>query len=52
MDCEKRNVRKEFIEDFVFEKTKQYVLQPKVIEQISQVVADKFNSELSQNITL
>lgn len=52
VDCEKRNVRKEVIEDFVFEKTKQYVLQPKVIEQISQVVADKFNSELSQNITL
>lgn len=51
-DCEKHNVRKDDIEDFVFETTKEYVLQPEVIEKISQVVVDKFNSELADNVVL
>lgn len=52
IDCEKHNVRKEFIEDFVFEMTKEYVLTPEVIEKISQIVVDKFNSELADNFVL
>lgn len=31
-DCDKRNVRKEDFENFVFEKTKEYVLQQNIIE--------------------
>ena len=37
---------------FVFETTKEYVLQPEVIEKISQVVVDKFNSEHADNAVL
>ena len=37
---------------FVFEKTKEYVLQPKTIESIATVVVDKFNSELTNNYVL
>ena len=51
-ECEKHNVRKEFIEDFVFEMTKEYVLTPEVIDKISQVVVDRFNSELADNFVL
>lgn len=51
-DCDKRNVRKEDIENFVFEKTKEYVLQPNIIEQIADVVVNKFNSEISENAVL
>lgn len=52
IDCEKHNVRKECIEDFVFEMTKEHVLKPEVIDKISQVVIDKFNSEISDNFVL
>ena len=52
IDCEKHNVRKECIEDFVFEITKEHVLKPEVIDKISQVVIDKFNSEISDNFVL
>lgn len=48
-DCDKRNVRKEEIENFVFEKTKEYVLEPDVIDQIAEVVVNKFNSEITEN---
>lgn len=51
-DCDKHNVRKDDIENFVFEKTKEYVLQPNIIEQIAEVVVNKFNSELSENAVL
>ena len=51
-DCDKRNVRKEDIENFVFEKTKEYVLQPNIIEQIADVVVNKFNSEISEKAVL
>lgn len=51
-DCDKRNVRKEDIENFVFEKTKEYVLQQNIIEQIAEVVVNKFNSEISENAVL
>ncbi len=51
-NCSKHNVKKEDIENFVFEKTKEYVLQPKIIEQIADVVVDKFNSEISESAVL
>ena len=50
--CDKRNVRKDTIEDFVFEKTKKYVLEPNVIDSIAEVVVNRFNSELSNNAVL
>ena len=51
-NCGKHNVKKDDIENFVFEKTKEYVLQPKTIESIATVVVDKFNSELATNYVL
>lgn len=48
-DCEKHNVRKDYIEDFVFSVTKEYVLTPEVIDKISDIVVNKFNSELADN---
>ena len=50
--CDKHNVRKDTIEDFVFEKTKNYVLEPNVIDSIAEVVVNRFNSELSNNAVL
>ena len=50
--CDKHNVRKDTIEDFVFEKTKKYVLEPNVIDSIAEVVVNRFNSELSNNAVL
>ena len=50
--CDKHNVRKDTIEDFVFEKTKKYVLEPKVIDSIAEVVVSRFNSEISENAIL
>ena len=51
-DCEKHNVRKDYLEDFVFEMTKEYVLTHEVIDKVSEVVVNKFNSELSNNFVL
>ena len=51
-NCGKHNIKKDEIENFVFEKTKEYVLQPKTIESIATVVVDKFNSELANNYVL
>ena len=51
-NCAKHNVKKDEIENFVFEKTKEYVLQPKTIESIATVVVDKFNSKLATNYVL
>ena len=50
--CDKHNVKKDTIEDFVFEKTKKYVLEPNVIDSIAEVVVNRFNSELSNNAVL
>ncbi len=50
--CDKHNVRKDTIEDFVFEKIKNYVLEPNVIDSIAEVVVNRFNSELSNNVVL
>ena len=50
--CNKHNVKKDDIENFVFEKTKKFVLEPKVIDSIAEVVVSKFNSEISENAIL
>lgn len=51
-NCGKHNVKKDDIENFVFEKAKEYVLKPQVIDGIATVVSEKFNSELSKNYVL
>ena len=51
-NCGKHNVKKDYIENFVFEKAKEYVLKPQVIESIATVVSEKFNSELSKSYVL
>ena len=50
--CNKHNVKKDDIENFVFEKTKKFVLEPKVIDSIAEVVVSRFNSEISENAIL
>ena len=50
--CNKHNVKKDDIENFVFEKTKEFVLEPKVIDSIAEVVVSRFNSEISENAIL
>lgn len=50
--CDKQSVPKEKIENFVFEKTKQYVLQPNIIEEIAEVVTQKLNANIFSNIVL
>ncbi len=50
--CNKHNVKKDTIEDFVFEKTKKYVLEPNVIDGITEVVVNKSNSKIFNNAVL
>ena len=47
-ECNKSNITKEKLENLVFEKTVEYVLQPQVIDKIAVSVVDKFNEELSK----
>ena len=51
-DCHKKNVSQDFIETLVFEATVKYVLRPKVIDKLAQLVAEKFNAEISMPTVL
>lgn len=46
-DCHKKPVSQDFIETIVFEATIKYVLRPKVIDKIAEMVTEKFNAEIS-----
>lgn len=50
--CELENFRKWFLEDLIIEKTKNHILAPGKIDELAQMVVDKFNEELENNIVL
>ena len=41
--CELENFRKWFLEDLIIEKTKNHILAPGKIDELAQMVVDKFN---------
>ena len=51
-ECRKNNVSKEKLEDLVFEKTIEHILQPQVIDKIAATVVDKFNEGLQKSDAL
>ena len=46
--CSKTNYSQKELEDLVFDKTIEYVLQPEVIEHLAELVVNKFNSEIAK----
>ncbi len=47
--CGKKNYPKDELEDLVFAKTKEYVLQKDVIETIAKIVVEKYNEEIEKS---
>ncbi len=47
--CGKKNYRQQELEDLVFSTTIDYILKPKVIDQIAEIVVKKFNSEIGKS---
>ena len=50
--CNKHNITKEKLENLVFEKTMEYVLQPQVIDKIAYAVVNKFNRSIGKSESL
>ena len=50
--CNKSNITKEKLEDLVFGKTVEYVLQPSIIDKLAVAVTNKFNEGLQKSDTL
>lgn len=50
--CNKANITKEKLEDLVFGKTVEYVLQPSIIDKLAAAVTEKFNESLQSPIRL
>ncbi len=50
--CNKSNITKEKLEDLVFGKTVEHVLQPSIIEKLAVAVTEKFNEGLQKSDTL
>lgn len=50
--CGKANYSRDKLEDLVFTKTVEYVLQPDTIERIAEVVVKKYNEEIAQSSVL
>ena len=50
--CNKANITKEKLEDLVFGKTVEYVLQPSIIDKLAAAVTEKFNESLQKSDTL
>lgn len=50
--CDKTNVRQEYIENLIIEKTKEHILKDDVVNEIAIKVCKRFNSEISENATL
>ncbi len=47
--CGKKNYKQQELEDLVFSTTIDYILKPKVIDQIAEIVVKKFNSEIGKS---
>lgn len=50
--CRKNNIAKDKLEDLVFGKTVEYVLQPSIIDKLAIAVTEKFNEGLQKSDTL
>lgn len=50
--CNKANITKEKLEDLVFGKTVEHVLQPSIIDKLAVAVTEKFNESLQKSDTL
>ncbi len=50
--CTKRNYVQKELENLVFKKTIEYVLQPAIIRQIAEIVVNRFNSEIAKSTTI
>lgn len=50
--CNKSNITKEKLEDMVFGRTVEYILQPSIIDKLAVAVTEKFNEGLQKSDTL
>ena len=50
--CGKKNYKQKDLEDLVFDMTVDYILKPKVIDQIAQIVVERFNEEITKPANL
>lgn len=50
--CKLENFRKWSLEDLIIEKTKNHILAPTKIDELAQMVVEKFNEEFENNIVL
>lgn len=50
--CNKSNITKEKLENLVFGKTVEYVLQPSIIDKLAVAVTEKFNEGLKKSDAL
>ncbi|MEG1752154.1 MAG: recombinase family protein [Clostridia bacterium] len=51
-NCNKKTVRKDWIENLVVDLTKKFILKQEIIDEIANKVCEKFNSEITQNTLL
>ncbi|MDR0855913.1 MAG: recombinase family protein [Clostridiales bacterium] len=51
-ECFKKNVAQKVLEDIVFEKTVEFVLQPHIITLVAELVVKKFNGEIAKTDTM
>lgn len=47
--CKKEAVKKGYLEDYVVEKTCQYILQPKYLKNIAELATNVFNENIEEN---
>lgn len=50
--CGKKNYKQKDLEDLVFDTTVDYILKPKVIDQIAHIVVERFNAEITKSANL
>ena len=50
--CHKKNIKKDEIENIVFNATVKYILKPNVISEIAKTVTKKFNDEIEKSVVL
>ena len=50
--CGKKSYKQKDLEDLVFDTTVDYILKPKVIDQIAQIVVERFNAEITKPANL
>ena len=50
--CGKKSYKQKDLEDLVFDTTVDYILKPKVIDRIAQIVVERFNAEITKPANL